>query len=134
MKIKILTLFPEMIRPVLESSILGRAIKNGYISVELIDVRDYAENKHKNADDYPFGGGAGMVMLPQPIVDAIEQNAEPGMRRVYMSPRGRTLTQKVVEEYRSSIRCCCSAATMKAWISARWTCASMKNCPWGTMF
>ena len=99
MKIKILTLFPEMIRPVLESSILGRAIKNGYISVELIDVRDYAENKHKNADDYPFGGGAGMVMLPQPIVDAIEQNAEPGMRRVYMSPRGRTLTQKVVEEY-----------------------------------
>ena len=99
MKIKILTLFPEMLRPALETSILGRAIRNGYISVDVIDIRDYAENKHKNADDYPFGGGAGMVMLPQPVVDAIEQNAEPGMRRVYMSPRGRTLTQRVVEEY-----------------------------------
>ena len=99
MKIKILTLFPEMIRPALETSILGRAIRNGLISVDVIDIRNYAENRHKNADDYPFGGGAGMVMLPQPVVDAIEQNAKPDMRRVYMSPRGRTLTQKVVEEY-----------------------------------
>ncbi len=99
MKIKILTLFPEMLAPMLSGSILGRAIQAGHLDVELINIRDYAENKHKNTHDYPFGGGAGMVMMPQPVVDAIEKNAEPGMRRIYMSPRGRTLTQKVVEEY-----------------------------------
>jgi len=99
MKIKILTLFPEMLEPMLAGSILGRAIKAGYLEVELINIRDYAQNKHKNTDDYPFGGGAGMVMMPQPVVDAIEANAEEGMRRIYMSPRGRTLNQKIVEEY-----------------------------------
>ena len=99
MKIKILTLFPEMLAPMLSGSILGRAIQAGHLSVELINIRDYARNKHKNTDDYPFGGGAGMVMMPQPVVDAIEANQEPGMRRIYMSPRGRTLNQKMVEEY-----------------------------------
>ncbi len=99
MKIKILTLFPEMIEPMISGSILGRAIKAGHLDVELINIRDYTQNKHKNTDDYPFGGGAGMVMMPQPVVDAIEKNAEPGMRRIYMSPRGRTLNQKIVEEY-----------------------------------
>ena len=99
MRIKILTLFPEMLRPMLEGSILGRAIRAGHLDVELVNIRDYAQNKHKNTDDYPFGGGAGMVMLPQPVVDAIEANQEPGMRRIYMSPRGRTLNQRIVEEY-----------------------------------
>ena len=99
MKIKILTLFPEMLEGPLRASILGRAIQAGHLDVELINIRDYADNKHKNTDDYPFGGGAGMVMMPQPVVDAIEANAAPGARRIYMSPRGRTLTQKVVEEY-----------------------------------
>ena len=99
MKIKILTLFPEMIAPMLSSSILGRAIQAGHLDVELINIRDYSDNKHKNTDDYPFGGGAGMVMMPQPVVDAIQANAEAGMRRIYMSPRGRTLNQKIVEEY-----------------------------------
>ena len=99
MKIKILTLFPEMLAPMLSGSILGRAIEAGHLSVELINIRDYAQNKHKNTDDYPFGGGAGMVMMPQPVVDAIQANAEAGMRRIYMSPRGRTLNQKIVEEY-----------------------------------
>ena len=99
MKIKILTLFPEMLAPMLQGSILGRAIEAGHLDVELINIRDYAQNKHKNTDDYPFGGGAGMVMLPQPVVDAIEANSEAGMRRIYMSPRGRTLNQKIVEEY-----------------------------------
>ena len=99
MKIKILTLFPEMITPMLQGSILGRAIENGHLQVEVINIRDYSLNKHKNTDDYPFGGGAGMVMMPQPVVDAIQANAEPGMRRIYMSPRGRTLNQNIVEEY-----------------------------------
>ena len=99
MKIKILTLFPEMLAPMLQGSILGRAIEAGHLDVELINIRDYAQNKHKNTDDYPFGGGAGMVMMPQPVVDAIQANAVEGMRRIYMSPRGRTLNQKIVEEY-----------------------------------
>ena len=100
MKIKVFTIFPEMLRPYLSESILGRAIEKGLLEVELIDIRPYSENKHKNTDDYPFGGGAGMVMLAQPIVDAIEQNTPPGANphRIYLSPRGRTLNQQIVEE------------------------------------
>jgi tRNA (guanine37-N1)-methyltransferase len=100
MRIKVFTIFPDMLRPMLAESILGRAVEAGHISVELIDIRPYAENKHKNTDDYPFGGGAGMVMLAQPIVSAFEANTSPGFtgRRIYMSPRGRRLDQKIVEE------------------------------------
>ena len=98
MRIKVLTIFPEMVRAALNESIVGRALEKGLFAVECIDIRAYAQNKHKNTDDYPFGGGAGMVMLAQPIVDACEANAESGQRRIYLSPRGRTLTQRVVEE------------------------------------
>ena len=77
MKIKVFTIFPEMLRPMLSESILGRAIDAGYLEVELIDIRPYADNRHKNTDDYPFGGGAGMVMLAQPIVDAFADNTPP---------------------------------------------------------
>lgn len=97
MTFKVLTIFPEMLRPMLEASILGRAIQQGILKVELIDIRPYSQRKHKNTDDEPFGGGAGMVMLAQPIVDAIEANPVKG-RRIYLSPRGRTLTQEIVEE------------------------------------
>ena len=99
MKIAILSLFPEMFQSFLSTSIIGRAREEGLIDIQPVDIRPYSEKKHKNTDDYPFGGGAGMVMMPQPVVDAIEANAEEGMRRIYMSPRGRTLTQDVVEEY-----------------------------------
>lgn len=100
MRIKVFTIFPDMLRPMLAESILGRAVEAGHISVELIDIRAYAENKHRNTDDYPFGGGAGMVMLAQPIVSAFEANTPPDFsgRRIYMSPRGRRLDQKIVEE------------------------------------
>lgn len=98
MRFKICTIFPEMLRPMLEESILARAIKAGLIAVDLLDIRAYAENKHRNTDDYPFGGGAGMVMLAQPIVDCVEKNAAPNQKRIYLSPRGRTLTQKIVED------------------------------------
>jgi len=100
MKIKVFTLFPEMLEPMLAGSILGRAIRAGHLSVELINIRDYTLDKHRCTDDYPFGGGAGMVMAPQPIIDAIEQNTSKPFkgRRIYLSPRGRTLTQKIVEE------------------------------------
>ena len=100
MKIKVLTIFPEMLRPMLEESILKRAIDAGLIDVELIDIRPFSELKHKNTDDYPFGGGPGMVMLAQPIVDAVESCAGEGFRgrRLYLSPRGRTFTQAMAEE------------------------------------
>ena len=100
MKIKVLTIFPEMLRPMLEASILGRAIEEGLIEVELIDIRPFSELKHKNTDDYPFGGGPGMVMLAQPIVDAVEACTKDGFhgKRLYLSPRGRTFDQTMAEE------------------------------------
>ena len=100
MRIKVFTLFPDMLRPMLAQSILGRAISAGLLRVELIDIRDYSKEKHRNTDDYPFGGGAGMVMAAQPIVDAFEANLPKDFhgRRIYLSPRGRTLNQRVVEE------------------------------------
>lgn len=99
MKIDILTLFPEMLRSMLSSSILGRAVSAGLLDVQLTNIRDYTENKHRCTDDYPFGGGAGMVMFAQPIVDAVRaRDPEHRARRIYLSPRGRTLTQRVVEE------------------------------------
>ena len=98
MRIKVLTIFPEMLRAALSESIVGRALEKGLFEVELIDIRAYSQNKHKTTDDYPFGGGAGMVMLAQPIVDACEAHMEAGQRRIYLSPRGRTLNQSVVEE------------------------------------
>ena len=99
MKIEVLTLFPDMLRPMLSGSILGRAISAGHLTVNLNDIRDYTDHKHRCTDDYPFGGGAGMVMFAQPIVDAV-QARDPAhrARRIYLSPRGRTLTQRVVEE------------------------------------
>ena len=100
MRIKVFTLFPEMLRAVLSESILGRAIRAGLISVELINIRDYTQDRHRSTDDYPFGGGAGMVMMAQPIIDAIEQNTDHPFRgrRIYLSPRGRRLDQSIVEE------------------------------------
>lgn len=99
MKFKILTIFPDMVNAVLRESILGRAIASGAIEAEAIDIRPYSENRHKNTDDAPYGGGAGMVMLAQPIVDAVEDamGADFRGKRIYLSPRGETLTQKKVE-------------------------------------
>ena len=94
MNITVLTLFPEMFAPLYES-VIGRAVSGGKLNIKIINIRDYAENKHFKCDDYPFGGGAGMVMMPQPIGSAIEA-VDPDHRahRIYMSPRGRVFTQK----------------------------------------
>ena len=99
MRIKVFTLFPDMLRAMLSESILGRAIERGLIEVALFNIRDYTLDRHRSTDDYPFGGGAGMVMMAQPIVDAIRANTGPDFRgrRIYLSPRGRTLTQRTVE-------------------------------------
>ncbi len=96
----VLTLFPEMIEGTLSHSIIGRAIKEGIINVEAVNIRDFTKDRHRHVDDYPYGGGAGMVMQPQPIYDAyksIEEKA--GKARVlYMSPQGRRFDQRMADE------------------------------------
>lgn len=93
MKITVLTLFPEMFTPLYES-VIGRAQRAGKLDIEIVNVRDYADNKHLKCDDYPFGGGAGMVMMPQPIGSAMRAlDPEHLARRIYLSPKGKTFTQ-----------------------------------------
>jgi len=98
MKINVLTLFPEMFTAVTESSILGKAGEKGILDINLINIRDFSLDKHKKADDYPFGGGVGMVMLAQPIFDALKSIDAKGKKIMYMSPRGKILDQAKIEE------------------------------------
>jgi tRNA (guanine37-N1)-methyltransferase len=100
MKIAVLTIFPDMLSGVLSASILGRTQAEGLLTVEAVDIRQFSDRKHKNTDDYPFGGGAGMVMTAQPIVDTVETVRKRGYtgKCLYMSPRGKTLTQQRVVE------------------------------------
>ncbi len=96
MKITILTLFPEMFSA-LSESIIGRAQRENKFTLDVVDIRKYTEDKHLKCDDYPFGGGAGMVMMAQPIGSAIEAvDHDHAARRIYLSPKGRTLTQEKV--------------------------------------
>ena len=96
MRIDVLTLFPEMFTPVTEESILGRARENGILDVRLTNIRDYSLDKHKKADDTPFGGGAGMVMLADPVFGALNGIGAKGKKILYMSPRGRILDQEMI--------------------------------------
>ena len=99
MKIDILTLFPEMFTP-LKTSIIGRAVDSGKIELNIHDIRAYTLDKHKKCDDTPFGGGAGMVMMPQPIASAIDAiDPDHKSLRIFMSPKGKTFNQKTVLEY-----------------------------------
>ena len=99
MRIDILTLFPEMFECVLSASMLGRAQANGLIDIRVHNIRDYTDNKHRKADDYPFGGGAGLVMMAQPIYDCMDAVLEgKTAHRILMTPRGRTLNQKIARE------------------------------------
>ncbi len=98
MQIDVLTLFPEMFSA-LQESILGRAQKAGKIQINIVNIRDYTTDKHLKCDDYPFGGGAGMVMMPEPIGNAIEAiDPDHKAHRIYMSPKGKTLVQQKVFE------------------------------------
>ena len=100
MKIKILTIFPGMFEGVLTSSILGRARSQGLLDVSVLDIRPFSDRKHQNTDDYPFGGGAGMVMLAQPIHAAMSAAMGDGFhgRRIYLGPRGTRLTSEKARE------------------------------------
>lgn len=98
MKIDILTLFPEMFKPVISGSILGRAAEKGIIDIQLTDIRDFSNDKHNKADDYPFGGGGGMVMMADPIFGAMEAVGAGQKKVIYMSPRGRVLDENKIKE------------------------------------
>ena len=97
MKFDVLTLFPEMFSS-LEQSIIGRAVENGQISINLINIRDFSTDKHKKVDDTPYGGGAGMVMMPDVIYSAYKSLESSDAKVIYMSPKGKTLNQEKVEE------------------------------------
>lgn len=97
MKIDILTLFPEMFAP-LKTSIIGKAVDGGILDIRITDIRQYTLDKHHKCDDYPFGGGAGMVMMPQPIFDTVNAvDPERKSLRIYMSPKGKTLNMPIVK-------------------------------------
>ena len=97
MKFDVLTLFPEMFEP-LNSSIIGRAKEKNLIQINLINIRDFSKDKHKKVDDTPYGGGAGMVMMPDVVYDAYKSVEDKNAKVIYMSPQGKKLTQKKVEE------------------------------------
>lgn len=102
MNFHVLTLFPQMITDGLNTSITGRAIKNGVLSVHAVNIRNFSENKHMKVDDYPYGGGAGLVMQPGPVCSAYESVVnELGYRPrvVYMTPQGHTFTQRMAQEF-----------------------------------
>lgn len=101
MKFDILTLFPEMFEAVLDSSIIGRAKEKGLIELNYIQIRDFAFNKHRQVDDYPYGGGAGMVMQAEPIYQAylsVTENLDYKPHTIYMSPQGKTFRQSKAKQ------------------------------------
>ncbi|WAJ25897.1 tRNA (guanosine(37)-N1)-methyltransferase TrmD [Lacrimispora xylanolytica] len=101
MNYHILTLFPEMVLNGLHTSIIGRAAEKGLLSIEAIDIREYSTDKHRHVDDYPYGGGAGMVMQPMPICDAYDDLCEKigkKPRVIYMTPQGKVFNQKIAQE------------------------------------
>ncbi|MBN1404783.1 MAG: tRNA (guanosine(37)-N1)-methyltransferase TrmD [Opitutales bacterium] len=98
MKIDLLTLFPEMVDGYFAQSMLGRAVQNGILEIGVHNIRDWATGKHLNTDDRPFGGGAGMLMKPEPLFGAIEAVATPGCQVVYLCPDGELLNQKMCGE------------------------------------
>jgi len=102
MKFYILTLFPEMVMQGLSTSMIGRAVDAGILHIEAINIRDYSINKHDKVDDYPYGGGAGMLMQAQPVYDAWKSVVErigKKPRCVYVTPQGSTFTQQAAKEF-----------------------------------
>ncbi len=103
MKISVLTLFPEVFNELNSYSIIGRAVEEGIVSIEYINIRDYSTNKHKKVDDYPYGGGPGMLMTPQPIYDTIMDVKKENSKVIYLSPQGRVLDQQKLMELKDEI-------------------------------
>ena len=143
MKFHILTLFPEMIMQGLNTSIIGRAVEKNILSINAVDIRDYTLDKHGKVDDYPYGGGAGMLMQAQPVYDAWKAvtggssmssmvNADSEKRpdapeqvsrkihTIYVTPQGSTFNQKMAAEWPKKRSWCSSAAIMKGLMSVCW--------------
>ena len=102
MKFHIMTLFPEMVLQGLHTSIIGRAAEKGLLSIEAVNIRDYTLDKHKKVDDYPYGGGAGMLMQAQPVYDtwkSIVDRIGYRPRTIYLTPQGTTFTQPMAKEF-----------------------------------
>jgi tRNA (guanine37-N1)-methyltransferase len=97
----ILTLFPSLFESPFSATVIARAVSQRLIDIRIHDIRRFATDRHRTVDDVPYGGGAGMVMKPEPVVAAIEQAVEPGkkVRRIYFSPQGRLLRQDHLPEY-----------------------------------
>lgn len=102
MRFYIMTLFPEMVMEGLNTSIIGRAVNKGLLSIETVNIRDYAFNKHNSVDDYPYGGGAGMLMQAEPVYQcykAVVEKIEKKPRVIYLSPQGETFNQTMAEGF-----------------------------------
>lgn len=102
MRFHIMTLFPDMVMGGLNTSIIGRAMEKGILSVEAVNIRDYAFNRHNSVDDYPYGGGAGMLMQAEPVYQAykaVEEKMNKKARVIYLSPQGQTFSQSMAEEF-----------------------------------
>ena len=97
MKFDVLTLFPEMFKS-LDESIIGRAVEKGLIEINLINIRDFSKNNHKKVDDTPYGGGAGMVLMPDVVYDAYSSVKDENAKVIYLSPQGKVLNQNKVKE------------------------------------
>ncbi len=98
LRIDIVTLFPAMVEPPLAASVLGRARARGLVDIRVVNLRDYAEGRHRVTDDTPFGGGGGMVLKPEPLFAAVEALRTPAARVILMDPRGRLFTQPAAWE------------------------------------
>ena len=102
MNFHILTLFPEMVMNGLNTSIIGRAMNNELLTIEAINIRDFAENKHNRVDDYTYGGGAGMLMQAGPVCSAYQSVVDKcgkNPRVIYLSPQGQRFSQEMAEEF-----------------------------------
>ena len=121
MNFHVLTLFPEMIEQGMHTSIIGRAIAGGYLSIDAINIRDYAFNKHQKVDDYPYGGGAGMLMQAEPVYlayESVQKKLGYRPRVVYLTPQGEVFHQTMAKELAKEKRSCFFfVATMKELMS-----------------
>ena len=112
MNYHVMTLFPDMITNAMSESITGRALKAGYLALEAVNIRDFADNKHNRVDDYPYGGGAGMVMQAEPVYRCYEdimtrireQGGSAAAKVIYLTPQGKVFDQQMAKEYAPFVR------------------------------